>query len=337
MPAPLSLSEPRIFYKLVAQPAKETVRGEQRERPWSVCDRLTYEGDGHCVGDVDFTKLRPSSRKLKEQLNETLSQQTACGITAEAIMRDELWELINNDVGTWIVQFALERWSTAASARRLEILAIVNEFRKPSVVGAPRTRLIDGCESPYANHLLQLLFERVDFESMSFATAEMCETLPERETSHTRSLQCRSRAATVALHKYGSRVLERLISHGSHVEQTQRLACALVNERDLPGLIKHKYGSHILKCVLEHDAYGHSRQLMSAFLCSQSDSMLLHLCRHRIASHLVQQALTYCDAGCMWQLAQRIVSLQEELGKSRCGPHVLKDANALLTQLPGSS
>jgi len=254
-------------------------------------------------------------------------------------MCGKLWKLINNDVGTWIVQFALERWSTASAARRLEILAIVNEFRKPSVtIGAPRTRLIDGCESPYANHLLQRLFDCVDFESMSFAAAEMCEALPDMERSRIRVLQCRSRAGNVALHKYGSRVLERLISNGSHAEQTQRLVYALVNEHDLPGLIKHKYGSHILKCVLEQDACGHSKQLMSAFLCSRSDDVLLHLCRHRIASHLIQQAMKYCDPGGMWQLAQRIVRWQEKLRESKCGAHVLKDANALITpEQPGYS
>jgi len=74
------------------------------------------------------------------------------------------------------------------------------------------------------------------------------------------------------------RLIQQLPSHA-----TQLLVEELLGE--FPALSRHPKGNHVVQHLLQYAANVHKTQI-----CSMVADDLLNLCRHRVASHVVEQA-----------------------------------------------
>lgn len=260
-----------------------------------------------------------------------MTSQLSCGITRSAIARDHLWQLACNEAGTWVLQWSVEFWCSSSGYLE-EVCAVTDMFKRPSgdLDDPLRTRLLDACESKHANFLLQKCIEKRPYDSMRFAVDKLAEMAP-MSIAVASATQRLPRANTVALHKYGCRVLERLISHGSHDPAMQSVMCQLVHGESLRRLMKHQFGNHIVQIVLEHcHGLPGVRGDIAEYLLSDIEKFS----RHRVASHVVEKALVLCGRSHQVRLCREILSRRDALsvpvGKHfNYAAHVLKTAQAV--------
>jgi pumilio RNA-binding family len=95
----------------------------------------------------------------------------------------------------------------------------------------------------------------------------------------------------VAKHKFGCRVICRLIEHcaGANEEQIASLLDEIL--ADAPTLARHTYGNFVMQTVFEHTSSIRRKAILQKLLPEFSG-----LAMHRTGSLVAQRALTYCDA-----------------------------------------
>jgi len=91
----------------------------------------------------------------------------------------------------------------------------------------------------------------------------------------------------VAKHKYGCRVLERLIEHCSEAQLTNILQEITANSE---ALCRHPFGNFVVQHLLEHGSDARRRGVLECLLPKAPE-----LAMHRTASHVVQRVLDHCD------------------------------------------
>eukprot|EP00927_Polykrikos_kofoidii_P042754 TRINITY_DN36806_c0_g2_i1.p1 TRINITY_DN36806_c0_g2~~TRINITY_DN36806_c0_g2_i1.p1 ORF type:complete len:476 (-),score=74.86 TRINITY_DN36806_c0_g2_i1:133-1560(-) len=96
------------------------------------------------------------------------------------------------------------------------------------------------------------------------------------------------RVRIVARHRFGCRILERLMEH-CFEEQRRVMVEELTAEAEL--LCRHPYGNFVVHALLEYGS-DHVRMEVVKHLL---DSGIGNLAMHRTASHVVQRALDYCN------------------------------------------
>jgi len=101
--------------------------------------------------------------------------------------------------------------------------------------------------------------------------------------------ELRGVGATVARHRFGCRVLCRLLEHsGSSASLMELLDEVLAEARDL---CRHAFGHYVLQSILEHGHASHRQRLASTLR-----SELLEHAQHRCSSHVLESALVHCSA-----------------------------------------
>jgi hypothetical protein len=100
---------------------------------------------------------------------------------------------------------------------------------------------------PHANHVLQKCISNMPSQCSQFILDELL----------------RGNVARAAQHKYGCRIVQRLLEHLA-LEQAEDLREALLE--DVPGLSVHPYGNYVMQHLLEHGSAEH-RQRVVQDLC----------------------------------------------------------------------
>lgn len=295
---PPHLLHDHVRYNFEEHPGGEQEGGETQRQMTTV---FKWWDAGH---EEPSGVHRGPAGPLGEKLRASgVTTQLSCGIVRSAIARDHLWQLANNDAGTWVLQWAIESWSSSSQEGR----AVTDMFKMFSGDHDDplRTLLLDACESRHANFLLQKCIEKRPFQSMRFAVDKLAEIVP--GTSATPRIL---RVLAVALHKFGCRVLERLIRHGSHDLGMQALMCDLVRGENLRRLVRHQFGNHIVQNILEH---GHgvpgARGDIAEYLLGDIEKFS----RHRVASHVVEKAIFHCGPSHQERLCREILVRREAL------------------------
>merc|ERR1711865_36601 len=109
-----------------------------------------------------------------------------------------------------------------------------------------------------------------------------------------------------AKHRYGCRILERLIEHHCAALPIEALMDEIVAEAS--SLCRHSFANFVVQHVLEH---GSSRQKANIAEVLLSD--VCRLAKHRVASHVVQSALVYASLEDRARLKQAMSSDTAEL------------------------
>lgn len=132
------------------------------------------------------------------------------------------------------------------------------------------------------------------------------------------------RGVTTAKHRFGCRIMERLIEH---CDESQ--IGSLVKEvvADAGTLIKHPYGNFVMQHLLEHWP-SERGSILQAILQDVPG-----LAVHRTASHVVQKALDWCDEEGKEQIVVALLSCKslEQVACNRYGSYVVEQLEDVST------
>jgi len=198
--------------------------------------------------------------ECKEQCEEIISTlesmdvnkrlQTLCQITTCAT------ELAFMKTGTRVVQKALE---------------VAPPKVRQSLVGVLQPHVVKLYECPNGNHVLTRMIEVLPATSLGFVIQHILERGP----------------TAVARHRFGCRVLERLIEHCSDADVDGVLRALT---EDAEALWRHPYGNFVMQHLLEFGLPHRRAAVLRRVL-----NNMPQLAMHRTASHVVQKALDRCE------------------------------------------
>lgn len=207
----------------------------------------------------------------KETLISRLEDEESREASLELLLKDLLPMALNKD-GCRVVQKALD---VADSTQRSKLLSAI----QPHVVSL--------YQSPHGNYVITKVIEQLPAANLGGIVSELEKHGFEE----------------VAKHRFGCRVLERLIEH--------------CEEKDLSGLIavvkaqasmlsRHQYANFVVQHLFEHSPSQRSA-LLKSFL-----DQVPQLAMHRVASHVVQRALSYSEQDDQYALIQTMLKAEGE-------------------------
>jgi len=205
---------------------------------------------------------------------------------AMATIRETAWWLASSPAGCRVVQHALSIGTFEEKAALTEQL---------------RGNVLEASACPNANHVLQKCVQDSPDESVQFIIEELS-----------------GQVATVSRHRYGCRVLERLIERGWHTE-------SLVDEvlADASQLCRHPFGNFVVQHVLK---LGTALQRRSVVEILHTD--IQRLARHRVASHVVRCALANGSVEDRHRLVSALTADPAncaDLANHHCGSYVVRE------------
>jgi len=190
-----------------------------------------------------------------EELRRWLSEGGEQCARAIARLQGSVWHASCDPAGCWVVQDAI------TSAKPGDRASLVSELHG---------HVMEAVQSRHANFVIQRVVEAVETEQLAFIARE-----------------CAGRAAEVARHRYGCRILCRLVEHANEYEGTRELLQEVL--RDASTLCCHSFGHHVIQCILEFGEREQHRHIVQAL---QSD--VLKMAQNRNASYIVEGTFKHC-------------------------------------------
>lgn len=246
------------------------------------------------------------SAKLKGDLEAGDAEHASA--VAKAELLGSVWPYSRHPLGCRVVQLAIQ---TAKPAVGKAIAAELQGHVK------------EATESPHANYVLQKVIEQLSSATSSFIADELLVN-----------------AQRFARHRFGCRIVCRLVEHCSSEESTQKLIDTLLEDREEAlDLCKHNFGHHVVQSVLEHGDARH-KEIIADVLRHD----LLANARHRSSSYVLEAALLHCSTKDQESLVHFLVQphIVAELAQADFGVFVVRtllkhpfvDAEALARTVP---
>lgn len=208
-------------------------------------------------------------QELGDPLELAQSQELSSKFVArlESASRAEQTQLVE-----WLMEavrpLALSRPGCRVVQKALEVAGGRGRDKLVAELGQLTVELY---ESPNGNHVLTKVVEVVPSASLGLVIHQLQE----------------KGATVVARHRFGCRVLERLIEHCSERE-SKVLMDQIVASAEM--LARHQYGNFVVQHLLEHGTKEQRNGILERLMHA-----LPRLAMHRTASHVVQRLLDYCD------------------------------------------
>lgn len=230
-----------------------------------------------------------------ETKNEVIQQLAAGG--------DEVRRAVSNLRGS-VLRLSLEPFGCRVVQMALDV---ASASEKESLVAELHNHVRLAISSPHANFVIQKVIEVLPIKSASFVAEELV-----------------TFAAEVARHRFGCRVLSRLVEHhlcgNGSAPSTNLLIEEVLLETDQ--LIHHNFARHVLELILEHGTEDHKQKIAKSIRGN-----LFHYAKNRFASYVVEKALALCKAQDTHAMASALLSDPERflmLAVHECGTHVVK-------------
>jgi pumilio RNA-binding family len=203
-----------------------------------------------------------------------------------------------------VLRMSLEPFGCRVVQKALDV---ANTFEKERLVAELRNHVRLAISSPHANFVIQKVIEVLPINATSFVAQELA-----------------TFAAEVARHRFGCRVLSRLVEHhlcGNGVApSTDVLIDEVLLQTDQ--LIHHNFARHVLELILEHGTDAHKEKISESVR-----NNLFHLSKNRCASYVVEKALAFCKVEDTYAIASELLRNPERfrlLAMHECGSHVVK-------------
>jgi len=188
-----------------------------------------------------------------------------------------------------------------------EALDVAGPAEKEALVAELRNHVRLAISSPHANFVIQKVIEVLPVVSTSFVAEELATV-----------------AAEVAQHRFGCRVLSRLVEHhlcgSSACPAANDLIDELLLQTDL--LIHHNFARHVLDLILEHGSASHKQCIAHTIRRN-----IFHHAKNRCASYVVEKSLGLCSAADSSAIASDLLADPEQfliLAMHECGMHVVR-------------
>lgn len=245
--------------------------------------------------------------KLRERFETANMDQSS--LLAHAELLGWVWPYSRDPAGCRAVQSAIVSTKPAVGK------AIAQELH-----GHVR----EAAESPHANYVLEKVIEQLSSPTSAFIADELLATVPR-----------------FARHRFGCRIVCRLVEHCSREESTRKLIQKLLEDPDEAiDLCRHNFGHHVVQSILEHGDDAHKEMIAQVLLRD-----VLSNASHRSSSYVVEAALKNCSSEDQDRLVQALLQpgIISELAKADFGSYVVRtllkhpkvDAQVLIQTIPG--
>jgi len=225
------------------------------------------------AGVVLKTSMQQWDRHVDNETLEKIGIDQAPALLRSCI--NQVWELSKSARYCRLVQHALE---------------LSDEQGQISLVSELKTRVIEATMDPHANHVLQRAVELMRPGAVHFVLDEL--------------KQHKKGASDLAKHRYGCRVLERLIEHFPPQELADLVSEMLADARSLVG---HPFGNFVMQHLLEHGEPAQRRHLV-ATICRTREE-LWWIAAHQHACSVLDKALSYCPVADQRFLAKKVLDI----------------------------
>jgi len=195
----------------------------------------------------------------------------SCRVSLDGPVQGQVWKLARDPVGCRAVQRAIEEASSDAHRE-----AISQELHG---------HVWEGLQCPHANHVLQKCVVALRPEASQFIVDELC---------------ARGTASQAACHKYGCRIVQRLVEFLPW-SQTDRLVECLLQE--VGAVARHAYGNYVVQNLLEHGTPEHRDHILKTIL-----SNVRAYAADPYGTAVVASVLQHCNVQEKKALAEAIVA-----------------------------
>ncbi|CAE7552499.1 APUM1 [Symbiodinium pilosum] len=210
-----------------------------------------------------------------------------------------VWELSQDSKGCRDVQLAIEQ--------------ATDDFRRV-LVAEVAGHVLDAMRCPHANHVLQKCITSSRPPDCQFIIDEI--------------MACSGFVELAARHKYGCRIIQRLLERCSPA-QVESVAAAILS--DVSGIARHPYGNYVLQNLLEHGTPAHRHRL-----AQELKKEIVPICQDSFGSAVIAAALSQLCKEDAISLAQAIVQEQGLLTFMAHARHGHAAVRLLLQALDGS-
>jgi len=234
------------------------------------------------------------SEEMKTELSMQLKGDDRERRAAFSQMRGSVCRMAFEPYGCWVVQLAIEVANGASEQQ--------------SLVAELHGNVRAAISSPHANFVIQKMIEVLPIKSTNFVAEELLDF-----------------AAEAARHRYGCRIICRLVEHHLTAQADSNTATIeLIDELLLEAekLIHHSFARHVIEEIIEHGSRNHQQTIARA---ARND--IFRNAKSRYASYVVEQVLKRNDLPEGDALASDLVGDLENflaLACHECGSHVIK-------------
>jgi len=298
--SPVEPPQVGVWMKRLACVSEEEI-DDEAEQPASTRDNSVQSSD---------TADSPQGPEVQlGSLEDLLENQDKCSeivTRLEASGRAEKKRIIE-----WLLPVAMQLALSRCGCRVVQkALEAQGSAGRNLLVAELEPNTVELYESLHGNHVLTKMIEMMP----SAALRPIVDRLWEKG------------ATSVARHRFGCRVFERLIEHCNETE-----IGALLDQivADSEALCRHQYGNFVVQHLLEHGSALRRNAILARLLPD-----IPALAMHRTASHVVQRALDYSDEEGQAAIVNQLLwaanpgSLIEVAG-SRYGSFVAEQLNTL--------
>jgi hypothetical protein len=209
-------------------------------------------------------------------------------------IQDHMLDLAFGQQGCRLVQEALEKASQKG---------------KTGIAAGLQGQVVSAAKSPHANYVLQKLVEVLPTTMTSFVAEELLDI-----------------AGEVARHRYGCRIICRLLEHAAEPSTDNLVNAILCEAKDLSS---HAFGHIVMRSILEHGSFEQRARVADALR-----GQLEQLAKRKHASFVVEKALASCDQDIRVTLANELLqdpSAIIRLAQHQFGHHIVTE----LARTPG--
>jgi hypothetical protein len=246
------------------------------------------------------------------------SEQTKCDLWADELAasaeqsREIMQRFHDGDkaerrqIASW---FAPVAWKLALSPHSTRLCQEV----LVEVVGEAQTTFLKELE-PHFEELYQNMHG-------NYVLARVIEVMPSAVLGPLIRRRMKGRAVAMARHRFGCRIVERVVEHCSEAQ----IGC-LLDEivADAGTLCRHPFGNFVVQKILEHGSIARR-----TIILKQMVPTIPVVAMHRTASHVVQKALDHCGEEGQCAVAEAILRAPApnsvlEIADNRFGSFVLE-------------
>merc|ERR1712178_91417 len=278
----------------MAEGWKRRQKPNQRQRRHRQSMNCTHEVAKVSQPDVERQQEAESIAGHCAELTAQLELDSESQKSAILSLRGLIWKYSKDKVGCRFVQKAFDVASRALADE------LVRELH-----GHVR----EAIDSPHANYVIQHIVDVLPVGPAVFIAKELV-----------------GLAVAQARHRYGCRVLIRLLEHSAGQVGTERLVDELLGEAS--ALARHSFGHFVLQAVLEHGSAHHRHGIVLALhgQDADKDGMLLNA-MNRHGSTVFETAMLHCSDEDKQAICQGLLSQQDyvrQLAHSQFGRFVLR-------------
>jgi len=249
----------------------------------------------HHAGLGNPFEIADNAEKCKEFLEKFESSTT-----------EQCFEL-GQRFAQWLIP-AVKRFSLSREGCRVvqKVMETAGAHNRDILAKQLEPHISELIASPHGNHVV----------------AKMVEIMPPAAVRCVIEATIKWNPAELARHRYGCRILERLIEHCSEKQMSEVLDALVVQAEPL---CRHPYGNFVVSHLLEHGSSVRKVSILDQLL-----QTLPQLAVHRTASHVVQNLIYHSDEVGKRRLVETLLREQSphsivDIACTRYGSFVVED------------